>query len=201
MRAWLCALFVMGVATKLGCPPSASACELSDPTPYTIVASERALDMAPPQAPTLKDVHIQRGTSGGCHGDSCDDTGTVTLRLESRDDRTPKSNIGYRIALAAGTPPSGFNFPVTPLVAPDGVVTLYFWDRGDGDLTFTLHVHAVDRAGNESLPTAVAVDDGDGLGCRAGRARSAPWAWLAGLLGAVLAHRMKGQSRRKPSTS
>jgi hypothetical protein len=160
-------------ALPLFAPAPARACNVAAPTAHVVDPAMQATDqMAPTLSPIPAPV-IGRGFApAGCSGSSssCDDIGVIQIEPKATDDMTPADRIGFRITLAAGTLPSGLTLPADTIDLPPGFpfVGLTWVDGATNDqdpLDFTLSIVAVDLAGNESAPQAVAVhDDGGGSG-------------------------------------
>jgi hypothetical protein len=129
--------------------------------PHEIDPAERAVDVTPPAAPAGEVDRIVRGKGavrapdGSIQGTSCDDIGMITFRIvtPAADDRTPPERLGYRITLAEGTLPEGLELPSTAFRQP-----MLHWIDGATDdqepIDFSVRIVAVDRAGNESAPSA-----------------------------------------------
>lgn len=127
-------------------------------------------DAAPPAAPELVDVLVERGSTGiGCGAGY----GTVVISVERPEgDPDTHEGLGYRLAAAGGSSP----FELDPFVAgtlfggPD--ISLRWYDGGIADhepIDVTLAVFAVDAGGNESEPLLVDVThEGSGCGCATG---------------------------------
>jgi hypothetical protein len=170
------AFFAMTLAAHAWC------CEVASPSPLVIDPAEQAVDVTPPGQVSVVVPQLKRGvgpSGSGCGSQtatSCDDLGRLTLRVAApAEDRTAPEQLGYRIRVVAGTPPSGLTFP-------DGAVVQYAWgldfawiDGATNDqepIDFVIDVAAVDRAGNQGPPSApvrIADGGGSGKGCRVAR--------------------------------
>ena len=128
-------------------------------------------------------------------GDSCGDFVSVELTNMATDDMTSADEIGYRMAVVAGsgfTPPSG---AVRPGISGDT-----FWLFLDGypdDIDFTLQMIAIDAAGNASAPQTVRIHDDAGA-CSVGRRDRAGTASLAIVALALAAVARRRRRRRSP---
>jgi len=181
-RAWRSRLLMPAVTlTLILVDRSAHACEVAGLAGHTLDPGEQAVDTQLPAAPKVSNVDVKRGVgprSSGCGGmtaTSCDDIGTIHLMVSSIDDRTAAPDIGYRLSIASGSPPSGLDLPTTDVRAnsSDGLV-LHWIDGATDDqesVDFELRISSVDRAGNVSATdTVVRVQSkGDG-GCGVARA-------------------------------
>jgi hypothetical protein len=159
-------------------------CSIAGPSPLVIDPAEQAVDVTPPGQVAVMAPQLKRGvgpSSSGCGertATSCDDLGTLTLHVvPPADDRTAPEQIGYRIRVIAGTPPSGLTFPDQAVVPYAGRLDFVWIDGATDDqepIDFTIEIVAVDRAGNQGQPSAPVriVDDRDG-GCRVARGSDA----------------------------
>lgn len=165
-----------------------------------------ANDIEAPQAPELIDVAVKRGKGSGIGegASSCDDLGTITVRLTpGADDQTPPDMMGYRVRVISSDFAIGEQVSVPQeLVRLDGGGGLFFlWVDGATDeqeaISLTLGVRSVDLGGNESeIETQIVIED-DGAsasGCQAGGS-SGGGGWVL-LLALMLAAR-----RRRPDHS
>lgn len=118
----------------------------------------------------------------GCSGysaSSCDDLGSVRLRVQGADETTPPEELGWSLELESGALPAGVRLPATPVRAVGGELWFSFLD-GDTDdqeaFSFTLRVASVDAAGNKSSPVLVAVAHEGSGSCAFGRS-GVRWGW------------------------
>jgi hypothetical protein len=94
--------------------------------------------------------------------------GQIGLALQSRDDLTPPSKLGFRLRLAAGALPNSLRLPGGPVLGwedkhspyPDGRCLYLHWvDWVEGQpehccpIHFGLVITCLDLAGNESAPS------------------------------------------------
>lgn len=184
----------------------ASACSFAGPPEHQI--DPLANDIEAPEAPELIDVTVKRGTGPGSDGSatSCDDLGTITVRLmPGADDQTPPDMMGYRIRVISSDFEVGEQLSVPQeLIRLDEQGGLFFiWVDGATDdqdvISVTLGVRSVDLAGNESeVETTIEIsDDGSSsTGCQAGATGAGGGAAGILLLALVLATR-----RRRPDVS
>jgi hypothetical protein len=187
-------LMVAIVAAAASLPTDARACSLAGPSPYTVNTSLQAIDHVAPTLPPPSVTRLRRGEeySGCMGGNSCDGLASLALGVAPSDDVTPATDIGYRFSLVAGGLPPSFTIILdrpSQFFMSDG--ELWFsWGDGTEDhapIDFTLEVVAIDRAGNESAPQTVRVQDaGSSGGCAIARpsqpARGLAWFALAALV-------------------
>ncbi len=140
---------------------AAEACSSVPPEPFVVDEAEALLDTLPPAVPVVRSAAFVRArpptladdyeTSCTVGWGSCDDLAWFEVDLESSDDRTDPDDLGYRLVWL-----SGFRLPGHALPNVDGLVTVGFDDSAhDGPpLEVLFRVVAVDRAGNESEPSA-----------------------------------------------
>lgn len=140
-------------------------------------------------APTISRAEvsaIHRGQGPkkeGCSGysaSSCDDVGSVRLRVQGADETTPAEGLGWSLELESGALPAGARLPATPVRALGGELWFSFLD-GDTDdqeaFSFNLRVASIDGAGNRSLPVIVSVAHaGSGGSCAFGTS-GVRWGW------------------------
>jgi len=170
------------------------------------VTDETLADDVAPEAPGGVSVTVGRGHAPaegcGAGSTSCDDIGSVTLRLDepATDDQSSTEHIGYRIELADGVLPGTLRLPDTAVRANGGTeLELFFVDdatEAQEVVAFSLVLTPIDEAGNVGPPsTEIRVfDPGGAEGCRvARRATSLDAALLFGLV--AIARRM---ARQKP---
>jgi hypothetical protein len=187
----------IGLVTALAgwlVPVPAPACDLIGNTFHTIDPAMQGIDSQPPTLTPIEIVEVHRGhevESNGClFTQTCgEDLGSIWFAVTATDDMTPDDRIGYRLSIAAGTPPAGFVLP--PALESLGTRVYVPWNDGaSGDqeaFDVTFAVVAIDRAGNESAPqTFRAQHAGTGGGCRIAGRRGHPlglitFALLAGL--------------------
>jgi MYXO-CTERM domain-containing protein len=147
----------------------AEACSIVGPTPLQIDPTLKATDTTPPTLTVAALTGVKRGQgrqSDGCSStaSSCDDLGWINVAVQGTDDMTMSQELGFRVALVAGTPPAGLTIPEG---ATTGFVSLLWIDGNTDDqeaFDFTLAIVAVDRAGNESAPKTVHIVS-EGSGC------------------------------------
>jgi hypothetical protein len=129
------------------------------PEPYAVDPSLRALDSTPPSAFSEVTVLAYRSPATICRGqtctyDTCGDAAAVELSfVPPSDDQTPSSELGFRIELISGEIPQSMldvmqARPLTPALAFE----VGFHEIAALDAVIALV--AVDRAGNESAPSA-----------------------------------------------
>jgi hypothetical protein len=182
-------LLAMVLAVGALFPDSADACERVSPE-FLQIDMSPALDTMPPEPPLLGEVRIGRSygpREEGCSrsGSSCDGSGALGIQIEpGLDDRTAPGDLGYLIRLREGALPGGATPRDRPVLLLSGGLYVGFPDPGPDEqepIDVTFEVVAVDRAGNESVPTvARATSPGDDEACAfAGRARSGIFARLA----------------------
>jgi hypothetical protein len=149
-------LFLLAVAaTGAALRGDAQACSVAGPWPYMIDAAAQATDQVAPTLGPLAVAQLHRGekTAGCMEGNSCDGNGSLAIRVLANDDVTPANDIGYRLAVVAGTLPPSFYIPVdqpTHVPVSDGAL-VFNWNDGTDDhppIDFTLQVIAIDSAGN-----------------------------------------------------
>jgi hypothetical protein len=183
---------------------------------YAIDPSARTADAVPPSPFTevRSVVSRRKGThceDGQCFDNSCGDQASVTIEFVApHDDRTARGELGYRIEWIDGEMPRsmqamlGRYWPLTPRLS----FAIGFEEAAEIDATIALI--AVDRAGNESVPSAPValvfsgctkhpvgercVADASGCAASGGRSGSTDaFAILAALL--VLRRRVLGPAR------
>jgi hypothetical protein len=197
-------LVIASVAGAASTAAPARACSFLGPTPYEVDTSMQATDHVAPTLPPLTVTRLRRGakTEGCMSANSCDGSGSLAIGSAATDDVTPATGLGYRFMLIAGTLPRAFSILLnqpSQVVVSDGEIW-FNWDDGTENhqpIDFTLQVVAIDRAGNESAPQAVRIQDDPG-GCAIARPR-APYrglgfAALAALL--LAARRPRGRVAR-----
>ncbi len=151
----------LAIAACLLLPATAQAGEM----PYyeAFVVEADPADTTPPATPRVELLEVKRGVGPRDEGcgttiSSTDDFGSVRLELgEAGGDEV----VGYRFLPIDGSVPFGSAY-AGPVVVREPVVYLGWIDGAQDDqepLDFTLHVVAVDRAGNESEPVAIHVRD------------------------------------------
>jgi hypothetical protein len=134
---------------------------------FSVDPSLQGIDIEPPGAPAPVSGSASRFSGKLCRGDTCvvstcGSTGSVSLRLTPAvDDQTELAELGYRLQLVQGNVAPELEAALSSIVhAPPGV---------DPDLTLALQIEvpyeevvsldatfelvAVDRAGNESMPS------------------------------------------------
>lgn len=167
------AMLVLG-ALHLGTP--AQACSISPPAAFVVDPQAAASDTSGPGAPTVSVVSIKRGKGAdtdyaSCSKSvsSCDDLGTVTLRIQAQDDQTPREELGFKIDLVDGVAPAGLDLPSGPVRLFGENVYLHWGDGASDDqesFAFTLEIRALDLSGNVGPASTVRVEDaGTGGGC------------------------------------
>jgi hypothetical protein len=200
-------LLIVAVAAVAGLPADARACSIAGPVEHVVDPSMQATDQTPPTLPPNIETTIKRGMGPqqqGCGqgSSSCDDLGVITIAARATDDVTPPTRIGYRLTLAAGSPPAGLQLPAYPVEFAGGGGVALAWRDGATDdqeaIDFTLKIVAIDLAGNESAAQTVRVSDDSGHACAVAR-RAAHWQGLAGVtVGAILLMARKRSRRRTP---
>jgi hypothetical protein len=159
----------------------AQACSPLGYPAHTVAPAMQGIDtQAPTLAPIPEPTLTRRLTDdGGCGPASkCPDPGGyLMLSVHAADDMSEPAEIGYRLSITEGTPPAGFRLPVPNPIAvsqPNAIFLRWFEGEELEAFDFTLSVVAVDRAGNESAPQTVHIQDpGDAGGCRIGARRHA----------------------------
>ena len=132
-----------------------AACVIAEPAPFTLDQKLVGVDVTSPTP--FRDVHaVLRQISGTrcegktCTSSSCGDDGVVELTFRPAED--DRGDVGYRV-IWHGTGPSGWADGVVALNGANTIVLHPGFDevaRLDGQLSLV----AVDRAGNESEPSA-----------------------------------------------
>lgn len=132
-----------------------AACSIAEPVPFTIDQTLVGVDITPPtpfrdvQA-VLRQISGTRCEGNICTSSSCGDDGVIELTFTPpHDDR---GDLGYRVIWHGS---GGANWPdgIVPLEHANTIVIQSGFDavtRLDGELSLV----AVDRAGNESPPSA-----------------------------------------------
>lgn len=141
------------------------ACSLNPMSAYSVLQSGEAVDVSPPSTPLHLSTTVSRGYAPCAHQDdtstSCDMSylGTIYLLFANAWDDVDRTDVGYRVIVASGTPPQGFEdwFPsylVTPWADSEGDLLTLNWDDDwvavQEGFDFRLAVTAIDRSGNES---------------------------------------------------
>lgn len=166
---------------------AASACTVIDDGPFQLVAD--APHGTAPRPVRITGISIIRGF--------CDDIGSLTIRLGH-----PWADAyGYRLAVAAGTPPPGLEFRDEPYASDDDEVTV-IWVDADADLRRTFHfvlaITVVDEAGRESQVHGVGITVGAYRRRPPPPPRSTlpPMLWIGGLTALFGAGALAGRLRR-----
>ena len=215
MRSWLrmrcmwnrflalaCGIAAIALPT-LAAP--ARACTFPGNQPYYVDPQAKATDTTPPSAAIVTVQSTKRGKGPERQGcgqsvSSCDDLGTILLRVSATDDQTEPTSLGYRVELTSGNLPAGLSLPTTAVSpALSGGLMLVWIDGASDDqeaLSFVLSIRAVDLAGNEGPPTSVEVHDPGAGGCTMNGHNPAdsPLALMAVLL-AIVVLRRRGRRR------
>jgi hypothetical protein len=148
----------------LAIAPVARPCVLAAPTEHQI--DPASADRVPPTLVRAEVRAVARGLpprGGGCGSttSSCDDLGWVRVVVEATDDTTIASEIGFLFELESGTLPAGMSLPSTPVRRTGEEIHLVFADGAVEEqepISFVLRITAVDRAGNKSASSSVAVN-------------------------------------------
>lgn len=202
MRRPAVLLVTASIAATAWPAADARACSFALPSPHVVDPAMQATDHGPPTLPPLGAPQITRGKKpqrSGCgySASSCDDIGSVVIRVSATDDNTPPEQIGYRMSVEAGSFPEGLTLP-SGAVKPLGDLLVLNWVDGASDdqepIEFTLRVVAIDLAGNESAPQTVRVSDDPG-GCAIAPARP-PFLWVAFVATAALLLATRRRRRR-----
>jgi hypothetical protein len=148
--AWVAAISVTAASAVTVPARPAEACTTAEPPVFTIDQSLRASDRTPPEPFTGVGAIVQRRASTQCNDDecttnSCGDSAWAELTFDPPSD----AELGYRVVLLRGQLP-GFSFRVEP-VGPSIVLDLDF--RATPGLDADIALVAIDRAGNESVPS------------------------------------------------
>lgn len=83
---------------------------------------------------------------------SCDDIGSIRLRVEAEDLGAGADQLGWEIRVDGEGAPKFFNTQ-SPIIAADDTLTLFWSDGATNDqeaLDFTIRLRVIDRAGNTS---------------------------------------------------
>ena len=158
-----CVGCVLALAWALATPRAAHACTrtaVSDPI-YEVDPTLQASDRESPSTFMEVSAFAYRvsatdcNSRGVCTFTTCGDAGAVEVTfIDPADDQTPRDQLGYRVALLAGTlPPSMLKLvdkarPLTPALTFE----VGFDDVSRLDAVIALI--AIDRAGNESAASA-----------------------------------------------
>lgn len=169
-------------------PHLADACTLELPL-LRVDAAEQAIDHQAPAAPVVRGASIAPHPAGG----SCADLDVLRVVVEpGLDDRSTAAELGYRLELVSGRLPDGVTLPLEPIRTSDaGGEVRFVWSRAGEPVSITLRVTAVDRAGNQSPPVLISVDEERGCSV-SGRAASPAAALL--LVAAALLTRRRASS-------
>jgi MYXO-CTERM domain-containing protein len=163
------ALAIFVAVAAVVSPSRARACEPLGTSPHTTDPGMVGIDQTPPilAQPVVGDIN--RGDGEGCISSSkCRAPGIVGLSNLASDDMTAAADIGYRFTVMAGAAPPGLWQPGKP-VRGNGQGFSLSWDGGyQDDIDFTIELVAVDKAGNESAPRIVRIQEDTG-GCSVGR--------------------------------
>jgi hypothetical protein len=186
-RFKLAMVMLVGLVGLQARVPKALACKAAPFPAHVIDPQAAASDTTAPGAPAISVARIVRGkgpdtdySSCSQSATSCDDMGSIDLRISAQDDQTPTDQLGYQFEVVAGTPPSGLTLPTGPtrLLGSD----IYLdWPDGNTDdqesISFSLAIRTVDLAGNLGPATTVQVQHGgSGSGCHlASRPPFSPW--------------------------
>jgi len=132
------------------------ACTYAPDPPWTLDATQVGVDVQPPQAPQVQSGEARRGKGSVCDADgrcvvsSCGDWGNVFVDLQGLE---PGAELGYRLQVVEGSVPLGFE-SILQETRTGGSSLLW---RGAFDevvaLNATFELIAIDRAGNESVPS------------------------------------------------
>jgi hypothetical protein len=183
---------IASVAATAWPAADARACSYGIPSPHVVDPAMQAIDHVPPTLPPLGAPQFTRGKDpqrSGCgySASSCDDIGSVVIRVGATDDNTPPEQLGFRMSVEAGSLPEGVTL-LNGAVKSFGDLLVLNWVDGARDdqepIEFTLRVVAIDLAGNESAPQTVRVSDDPG-GCTIAPARR-PSSGLAFVAAAAL---------------
>jgi hypothetical protein len=138
------------------------ACEFLFPEGHWLDEVEEEYDHTPPGPVSAITVMIKRGFPLGPSAvfiSSCGIRGWLELHLEApTDNRTPPEQMGYEIAVIAGSAPQGL-IPSRAVRARDGTVPLHWLDDGQEPLEFTLSIVSIDLAGQRGPANVVEVRD------------------------------------------
>jgi hypothetical protein len=178
-------------------PRPARACDPAGPTSYAVDAAMVGVDQVPPELAQPEVGEISRGVGGeGCiSSPKCGASGSVILTNLATDDRTPVTDIGYRVTVVGGAAPPGLmNSGVTRSSFLDGRYALYWAGGYEDDIDFTIQLVALDAAGNESAPRIVRIHDDSG-GCSVGRRHPAAFTLAVVMLALAVAARRQRRRR------
>jgi hypothetical protein len=164
----------------------ASACSLAGAKPLTVDPQAQATDGTPPSTPVAKVDSIKRGkgptgtSTCGMSASSCDDLGTIAIAVSATDDQTTSDQLGYRVELASGSLPGDLALPTTPILAMGGYLYFHWLDGATDeqeDVSLSLAITTVDRAGNASPSSTVGIHSPGSGGCSLlGRRLGSSWA-------------------------
>jgi hypothetical protein len=152
----------------------ADACSFASPTPLTVDPQAQATDGTPPSAPVGKLDHITRGkgpkrtSTCGMSVSSCDDLGSIAITVSATDDQTASDQLGYRVELASGRLPGDLALPTAPILAMGGYLYFHWLDGATDEqeeVSLSLAISAVDRAGNAGPSATVEIHSPGSGGC------------------------------------
>ena len=135
-------------------------CQLIPTEFHQINPELRGVDDTPPSAPQVTAAALERRRGESCQGgvcvsNSCGNLATLTIDLvAAEDDLTPAEGIGYRLEVLDGEIPESLRGQLAVALRASGDVLLLRPAFADAPLlNASLHVVAIDGAGNESAPS------------------------------------------------
>ena len=176
------------VATLLGWPARGDACDPAH-NPRHETDPAHAMDVRSPGEVTVAGRVLREqicGTSG------------VEIDVAAVDDRTPASQLGYRVTWIGGELPRHLMIPDHPVRAINSNLLIFTFDGDDDDaVAIELEVAAVDLNGNVGPATRFDVVGSEATGCSAAGRAGGLAPTLAGLLAMLLARwRIRAVPRR-----
>jgi hypothetical protein len=155
---WGCALALC--AASLGVAQRAHACVRPSPIPFEIDPALQGVDIEPPSTPVDVGGVATRASGEFCRGgtcvvSSCGSSGNIRVEFSSAAGDAPDAEeVGYQLRFVEGVMPEGVA-PVLERITV-GVSPLQFEVPFDDVVSIdaTFQLVAIDRAGNESAPSA-----------------------------------------------
>jgi hypothetical protein len=164
LRAWRHRFLLTATLVLLLIHRPGRTCSLATPADHVVDPGEQQADTQPPAAPEVTGVSVRQpsASGGGCGGStsgasgSCGDVGFINIAVRATDDRTASADMGYKISLASGSPPSTLKLPTKAIRASEPTGLFLYWTGDATDLDFELQIFSVDRGGNVSATATVA---------------------------------------------
>ncbi|HKO90689.1 MAG TPA: hypothetical protein VJU61_06035 [Polyangiaceae bacterium] len=135
-------------------------CQLIPTEFHQINPELRGVDVTPPPPPQVSAAALERRRGESCQGgvcisNSCGNLATLSIDLVAgEDDRTPASELGYRLEVLDGEIPESLRDQLGMARRASGGQLLYRPAFEDAALLdAALYVVAIDAAGNESAPS------------------------------------------------